>query len=85
MSTVLARGQPSVQRQTISVVDPKDESISKISNASESGDLGLGVPFQQRKFFWQRSQKHDDEAPATLPSVFDDPETAEKYWPSSDW
>lgn len=83
MSTVIARGQSSVQRQNVSGTDPKDE--SEISSTSVPDDLGLGVPFQQKKFFWQRSQKHDEDAPATLPSVFDDPETAEKYWPRFDW
>lgn len=42
--------------------------------------------------FWRRRRQrrgsaHDDDEnePATLPSVFDDPETADKYWPRPGW
>lgn len=42
--------------------------------------------------FWRRRRQrrgsaHDDDEnePATLPSVFDNPETADKYWPRPDW
>lgn len=83
MSTVIVRGQLSVQRHSISATDSKDG--SKTSGTSVTEDLDLGVPVQQKRLFWQRSQKHDDDATATLPSVFDDPKTAEKYWPRSDW
>lgn len=80
--------------------DDKDESrgsssssTAYVTESSSSQDhLGLGVPPEQqtrrkKNFFWRRQHhhRHDDDAPATLPSVFDDPETAEKYWPRADW
>lgn len=87
MSTVIARGQPSVpQTRVVTVLDQDSKgSAGTSSSASLSEDLGLGVPLQQKRFFWQRSKVHDEGAIATQPSVFDDPETAEKYTPRGDW
>lgn len=84
MSTVIARGQPLVRKQNSSDIDVKADS-SQASSTLAPEDASLGVPGQSKKFFWQRSEQRDDDAPATLPSVFDDPDTAEKYWPRSDW
>jgi hypothetical protein len=48
--------------------------------------LALGVPGAERRFWFQRSKAlYDPYAIATQPSVFDDPETLEKYRPSDDW
>lgn len=72
--------------------------LASTLSSSSQDHLGLGVPPEQqlkwrgkkKYFFWRRRQQkhhhqHDDDAPATLPSVFDDHETAEKYWPRADW
>lgn len=83
MSTVIARGRPSAQTRVVTVLD--DSKGSGNSSASLSEDLGLGFPLQQKRFFWQRSKVYDESAIATLPSVFDDPETAAKYTPRDDW
>ncbi|KAK7748683.1 hypothetical protein SLS53_000705 [Cytospora paraplurivora] len=84
MSTVLTRRQPPpAQERVVSDESGKDE--PETTTTSLSDDLGLGVALEQKKFFWQRSKKYDPNAIATLPSVFDDPETAEKYHPSQEW
>jgi hypothetical protein len=46
----------------------------------------LGEPTHQRQHFWQKAtEKRDDEAIATQPSVFDDPVLATRYQPRRDW
>ncbi|KUI57451.1 hypothetical protein VP1G_04784 [Cytospora mali] len=83
MSTVLTRDQPLLQRRVVNDGTGKDEPAT--STTSLTDDLALGVPLQAKKFFWQKSNAYDPDAIATLPSVFDDPDTAEKYHPRSDW
>ncbi|KUI63737.1 hypothetical protein VM1G_10505 [Cytospora mali] len=83
MSTVLTRDQPLLQRRIVTDVTGKDEPAT--STTSSTDDLTLGVPLHSKKFFWQKSKTYDPDAIATLPSVFDDPDTAEKYHPRSDW
>lgn len=86
MSTVLTRGQSTSRSQGQIVTDGsgKDEPYTTTTSLN-SNELGLGVPIYQKRFFWQRSKAYDQNAIATLPSVFDDPETAEKYHPRTDW
>lgn len=83
MSTVITRSRPVGQAH----VDASGDDLKGSSNSSTSlsESLGLGVPLQQKRFFWQRSKPLDEDAIATLPSVFDDAETAEKYQPRPDW
>ncbi|KAH7403895.1 phthalate transporter [Cadophora sp. MPI-SDFR-AT-0126] len=48
--------------------------------------LALGVPGSEKRFWFQRSKAvYDQDAIATQPSVFDDPETLEDYRPGDDW
>ncbi|KAK4655427.1 hypothetical protein QC762_302450 [Podospora pseudocomata] len=83
MATVLTRGK-ALTRATAhgSEFEKKDFDASSTSVASIPP---LGEPIERKKHFWQRSKPYDSEAIATLPSVFDDPETAEKYQPPAEW
>ncbi len=47
--------------------------------------LNLGVPGDEKKFWFQRGRGYDPNAIATQPSVYDDPETAKHYQPRPDW
>jgi hypothetical protein len=51
-----------------------------------SKPLPLGVPGEEKRFFFQRSKaRYNPDAVATLPSVFDDPDTLEEYRPPDDY
>lgn len=82
MSTVVSRGQ-SVLNQEFVTVDDGKEAFASSTPLPESPPLG--VPLQHKRFFWQRSKLYDPDAIATLPSVYDDPETAKNYEPRADW
>ncbi|KAM0487010.1 hypothetical protein ACHAPX_000277 [Trichoderma viride] len=45
----------------------------------------LGAEKLEKRFWWQRTRAIDPYAIATQPSVFDDPDTAEKYQPPDNW
>ncbi|KAF2474920.1 MFS general substrate transporter [Lindgomyces ingoldianus] len=45
----------------------------------------LGVPHEEKRFWFQRARSYDPDAIATLPSVYDDTETAKQYQPRADW
>ncbi|KAK5380523.1 hypothetical protein LTR20_007035 [Exophiala xenobiotica] len=62
--------------------DPKEE--IRLSNSAIEA-LNLGIPADEKKFWWQRGKGYDADATATMPSVFDDPETAKHYQPRADW
>ncbi|KAI7784113.1 hypothetical protein LA080_010425 [Diaporthe eres] len=83
MATVLTRNRPAPQKGVTSDGSGKDEPLT--STTSLPAELAVGVPVQTKRFFWQTSRSYDPDAIATLPSVFDDPDTAEKYLPRSDW
>lgn len=82
MSTVLAWGQRSVQAEVVTLGDGKEPSTSRESLTDRHS---LGVPLAAKKFFWQTTKTYDPDAVATLPSVYDDSETAKKYEPRADW
>jgi hypothetical protein len=57
-----------------------------VTALSSGGDIPpLGVPHEEKRFWWQRTWGFDGEAIATQPSVYDDPDTAKAYQPRSDW
>ncbi|PNP47043.1 hypothetical protein THARTR1_10548 [Trichoderma harzianum] len=71
MATVLARG---------------GKDLSSVSTTSlDSSSPPLGAPIVERRSWFKRGSKIDKDAVATQLSVFDDPDTAEKYQPRPDW
>jgi hypothetical protein len=90
MATVLTRAIQ-VEKDDIVVKgdglnsSPSDSKEGILLSSAAVDNLNLGVPADERKFWWQRGKGYDADAIATLPSVFDDPETAKHYQPRADW
>lgn len=63
-------------------------SVSSVLHQPDSSDTDgppLGELQNERRFWFQRTREYDPDEIATLPSVFDDPETAKQYQPRADW
>jgi hypothetical protein len=67
--------------------DPdKDDNPVTAALVDTGRSLALGVPGTERRFWFQRSKTvYDQDAIATQPSVFDDPDTLEEFRPGDDW
>lgn len=85
MATVLTQGgSPPSADGTNSPTESKGSKIN-VSSETLSSISPLGVAVAERRFWFQRATSYDPTAIATQVSVFDDPDTAEKYQPRPDW
>ncbi|GLI72675.1 hypothetical protein PoHVEF18_000856 [Penicillium ochrochloron] len=65
--------------------EPSVSSVIHETDSSDNDGPPLGKPQNERRFWFQRTREYDPDEIATLPSVFDDPETAKQYQPRADW
>ncbi|KAF6826327.1 transporter YIL166C-like protein 3 [Colletotrichum musicola] len=70
---------------TVLAKDPTRKGDESVSTLSLQGVPPLGAPKEEKRFWFQRDKHFDPFAVATQASVFDDPDTAEKYHPRPDW
>ncbi|KAI1398605.1 MFS general substrate transporter [Hypoxylon fuscum] len=66
-------------------VGDKKTATESTTSLNSDGVSPLGVPLEEKRFWFQRGKEFDHESIATQPSVFDDPKTAEQYQPRDDW
>ncbi|KAL0466238.1 major facilitator superfamily domain-containing protein [Neurospora intermedia] len=86
MATVLTKsGSPPSADGTNSPTESKGPNINVSSETLSSSIPSLGIAVAERRFWFQRAKSYDPTAIATQVSVFDDPDTAEKYQPRPDW
>ncbi|RMZ75383.1 hypothetical protein DV737_g5318, partial [Chaetothyriales sp. CBS 132003] len=88
MATVLTRTIVQKDKSEATIVTKQDEvnsSQEEITGKIDIVGLNLGLPADEKRFWWQRGKTYDPNAIATQPSVFDDPETAKVYQPRADW
>jgi hypothetical protein len=63
----------------------KHEKTAQVKTEALTEVPPLGAPHEEKRFWFQRAKTYDPNAVATLPSVFDDPDTAKDYQPPATW
>ena len=81
---VFPSGSSSSQGSSDNVSDDKNPARVKNTEVYSTA-APLGVPAEEKRFWFQRAKSYDPNAIATQPSVFDDPETAKEYQPPASW
>jgi hypothetical protein len=77
---------PSSNGSSDDLADDKKATRVKTNQVVYEAALPLGVPAEEKRFWFQRGGKtYDPNAIATQPSVFDDPETSKEYQPPATW
>jgi hypothetical protein len=83
---VLASGESSSQGSSDDLGEKSEKSAGYVKTTEvPTVAAPLGVPAEEKRFWWQRNKTYDPNAIATQPSVFDDPDTAKEYQPPSTW
>ena len=94
MSTVLTkyglnRGRTSVPADLstsgVAIAAARLEKKPEVSVELSENVAPLGVPREEKRFWFQRTKAYNPDAVATQPSVYDDSLTAKDYQPRSDW
>lgn len=85
MATVLVKYPLDSASSTDSLTSTGDEKVPEVKVRVDDGLPPLGVPRNEKRFWWQRMTSYDPNAIATLPSVYDHAESAALYKPRDDW
>jgi hypothetical protein len=75
----------SLRDPTDAISSEKKEENVRVTSTPSTETLALGLPVEEKRFWFQRTRNYDPDAIATQPSVFDDPDTASQYWPPDTW
>ena len=83
---VLVSGESSSQGSSDDLGEKSEKTAGHVKTTElPSVAEPLGVPADEKRFWWQRNKTYDPNAIATQPSVFDDPDTAKEYQPPARW